>query len=159
MMTTVETQYLAVSCQNPYYPFEGATYFKLSESGLQISFLVSRERNIGEPLNQFCRQSLDRYSRIHRSHRVYRIMTQKLLNQRLSLKDGYSAKSDSTLVRACKAYFVLILKALSLNQIHLLEIMYIFYISSLKKYNTKTRARGNNFILYDLCNTRENLAI
>lgn len=57
MMTTVETQYLAASRQNPYYPFERATYFKLSESGLQISFLVSRERNIGEPLNQFCRQS------------------------------------------------------------------------------------------------------
>lgn len=65
--TTVETQYPAALRQNPHYPFERATYFRLSESGLQISFLMSRERNIGEPLNQSCRQFLDRYSRIRRS--------------------------------------------------------------------------------------------
>jgi len=64
--TIVETQYPAALRQNPHYPFERATYFRLSESLLQISFLVSRERNIGEPLNQSCRQFLDRYSRIRR---------------------------------------------------------------------------------------------
>lgn len=102
MMTTVETQYLAASRQNPYYPFERATYFKLSESGLQISFLVSRERNIGEPLNQFCRQSRQVFTYSPVPPSISRHHSRALLNQRLPLKDEYSVKWDSTRVGTCK---------------------------------------------------------